>query len=82
VDLVVQAFGHGEKLGVAGDYQPADRDVEILHVPDQYLQHLGDSAAGSGRVDVPNAAPGQEPPELVSGLDQAQVPLAADDGLQ
>src|SRR5262249_49480385 len=66
----------------AGDYQPADGDAEILHVSDQYLQHLSNPAAGGGRVDVPDGAPGQEPPNPVSGLDQAQVPLAADDGLQ
>jgi hypothetical protein len=82
VDLVVQAFGDREELGVAGDHKPANQDVEIADVPDQHLQHLSDPAAGSGRVDVPNGAPGQLSPNLVSGLDQAQVPLATDDGLQ
>jgi hypothetical protein len=82
VDLVVQAFGEREKLGVAGDHEPADRDVEIADVPNQHLQHLSDPAAGSGRVDVPYGAPGQLSPNPVSGLEQAKVPLATDEGLQ
>jgi len=82
VDLVVQALGGCEEPGVAGDHQPADRDAEIGDVPDQCLQHLGDPAAHRGRVDVPDGAPGQQPPDLVSGPGQLPVARAADDGLQ
>jgi hypothetical protein len=48
VDLIVQPLGDGEEAGVAGDHQPADRDVQVLHVPDKELQHLGDPAACRG----------------------------------
>jgi hypothetical protein len=34
VDLVVQALGRREEPGVVGNYQPADRDVEIPDIPD------------------------------------------------
>ena len=82
MDLVVQALGEREKLGVPGDHQPADRDVQILDVPDQDLQHLGDPAACRGRVDVPDGVPGQRGPELVSAPGHFPVSLGADDGLQ
>ena len=66
VDLVVQPLGDREELGVAGDHQPADRDVQVLHVPDQDLQHLGDpttrgsrgTATGQGAVSEPGRAAG------------------------
>src|SRR5215468_3514677 len=82
VDLVVQAFGDGEELSVTADYQPADRDAEIADVANQYLQHLGDPAARRGRADVPDGVPGLQLPHLVRGLEQPQIALAADDGLQ
>ena len=82
VDLVVQPLGDREEPGVAGDHQPADRDVQILDVPDQYLQHLGDPATGRGRVDIPDGAPGQHVPDQVRGPGQQPVPRSADDRLQ
>jgi len=82
VDLVVQPLGDGEELGVATDHQPADRDIEIVHIPHQDLQHFGDPAAGGGRVDVPDGPPGQQAPDLVSGPVQLREPRAADDRLQ
>ncbi len=78
VDLVVQALGDHEKLRVTGDHTPADRDIEILDVPDEHLQHLCDPTTDRGRADVPDGAPGQPPPELISCPDQPGVPLAAD----
>jgi hypothetical protein len=81
VDLVVQPLGDGEEPGVAGDHQPADGDVQILHVPDQDLEHLGDPATGRGRVDVPDGAPGQHLPDPVGGPGQLRIPPGADDRL-
>ena len=82
VDLVVQPLGDREEPGVAADHQPADRDVQILDIPDQYLQHLGDPATGRGRVDIPDGTPGQHLPDQVSAPGQQPVPRSADDGLQ
>ncbi len=82
VDLVVQPLGDREEPGIAGDHQPAGRDVQILHVPDQDLQHLGDPATCHGRIDVPDGASGQHRPDQVGGADQLRIPRAADDRLQ
>ena len=82
VDLVVQPLGDREEPGVAGDHQPADRDVQVLHVSDQDLQHLGDPATSRGRIDVPDGAPGQHRPELLGCPDQLRISRGADDRLQ
>jgi hypothetical protein len=82
MDLVVQALGDREKLGVPGDHQPADRDVQILDVPDQDLQHLGDPATCRGRADVPDGVPAQQGPELVGGQGELPVSRGADDRLE
>jgi hypothetical protein len=81
MDLVVQALGDHEELGVTGDDQPADRDAEILNVSDQYLQHLRDPAADRGRADVPDGPPSQLLPEFLRRPDQPRVPLATDNRL-
>ncbi len=54
VNPVVQALRDSEELSVAIDDQPSDVDGEVFRVSDQNLEHVGDSAAGGGRAEVPN----------------------------
>jgi hypothetical protein len=82
VDLIVHALGEHEELRITGDHPPADRDIKILDVPDEHVQHLCHPTANRGRADVPDGAPGQPLPELLSRPDQACVPFAADNLLQ
>ena len=58
VDLVVQALGDHEELGITGDHPPADPDIKILDVPDEHVQHLGHPTTNRGRADVPDGASG------------------------
>jgi len=82
VDLIVQPLGDREEISVAADHQPADRDAQILYVPDENLQHLGHPATGRGRVDVPDGAPGQDGPDTPGLPSQVLKPPGTDDGLQ
>ena len=60
VQAVVQALGDAEELGVAADGDPSRVDADAAHVADQRAQHLGDAAAVSGGVHVPERPPVQQ----------------------
>ena len=80
VDLVVQALGDHEELGVAGDHHPAAGDPRVLDVAEQHLEHLGHAAADRGRADVPQRPAAELAPELTGRLHQPREPLGADNG--
>ena len=60
VQAVVQALGDAEELGVAADGDPSRVDADAAHVADERAQHLGDAAAMSGGVHVPERPPVQQ----------------------
>ena len=78
MDLIVQALGGQEELGITADHPPADLDIESLDVADEHLQHLCHPAADRGRTDIPDGTAGQSLPELVSRPGQPGLPPAAD----
>jgi hypothetical protein len=78
VNLVVQPLGQHEELGVARDHPPAAGDLQILDVAEEDLQHLRDTAADSGRADVPDGPVAEAFFELPRGLEQPGQPLGAD----
>jgi hypothetical protein len=56
VELVVQALGDREELGALPEHDPACIDSGVVRVREEAAQHLGDAAAETGRVDVPDGA--------------------------
>jgi len=62
VEHVVNPLGNGKELvdlGRRGDHGPADVGAAAARVCDQRAEHLGNAAAGGGRVHVPDRAPAQ-----------------------
>jgi hypothetical protein len=57
VEAVVDPLRDREKRRVAFDHEPARVDAGPADIGEQRLQHLGDPAAGCGRVDVQHCAP-------------------------
>ena len=82
VDLVVQPLGDREKLRVAANHDPANRDVQTRDVPHEHLQHLRDPAADRGRIDVPDGPLAQPVPQPGGRGDQLHITLGPDDRLQ
>ena len=82
VQAVVDTLRDCEELGVAFDHEPACVDPCAAGVGEQRLQHLGDAAAGSGRVDIQNRVTGERLSRSLRSLLEPRHPLRADQRLE
>ena len=72
VQVVVEPLREGEELRVARQHEPAGVDARAARVREQRAEHLGDAAAGRGRVDAPD----RPVPERVPRALLRHLPLA------
>ena len=82
VDPVVDPLRDREELRVALDDEPTRVDAGGAHVGKQRLQHLGDAAAGRGRVHVPDRAAAERGLRRLGDVLVERHPVGADQGLE
>ena len=82
VKPVVDALGDLEEGGVTLDHEPADVEAGAATVGEKGLQHLGDPAAGRGRVDVQHRPPSQQQLGCLGNRFVACGPVRADQWLE
>ena len=82
VQSVVDPLRHRKERRVALDDEPARVDPAAPRVGEQRLEHLGNAAAGGGRVHAYDSAPGEPLPRLLGHRLEAGHPLPPDQRLK
>ena len=75
-------LGDREEGGVALDHQPARVDTGAARVGEKGLEHLGDAAAGCGRVDIEHRVAGEHRLRGLSHPLELRRSVAADQRLE
>ena len=80
VHPVVQPFGYPEELGRALNDLPADVDATPAPVGKKRAQQLGDSSAGGGRADRPDASAGEQAARRTGAAAELSVGIGGQEG--